>query len=184
MKKLIIVVGLPGSGKSLAGRILKNSFNAKVVETGDIIREEVKRRGLEYNTENDKKIRSWFHSGREHIVIKRIWDKLKKSRKKVRVIVGFRCLKEIKLLRRHYKGKIVMISIVSSFRIRSIREMRRKRFGKSETLEYLKERDLSEKRLGLDKLLKRADYTINNSKFSKKQLESRLVKLVKKITKA
>ena len=69
---LIVIVGMPGSGKTFAGEILKKRFNAKVVETGDIIREEIKRRGAKYTPETDKKFRDWFHSGREHLVIKRL----------------------------------------------------------------------------------------------------------------
>ena len=175
---LIVIVGMPGSGKTFAGSVLKKRFNALVLETGDIIREEIKKRGWKYTPETDKKIRNWFHPGREHIIVERLVKKLKKSRKRTKVIVGFRCLKEIKLLKKLYKEKIIVIAIISSFKIRAHREIRRKRFGKSESLEYLSKRDTNEKRIGLAALIKHADFKINNSKLSKKQMETRLVKLV------
>lgn len=180
---LIVIVGLPGAGKSFAGQILKKRFNAQVFETGDIIREEIERRGLKYTPETDKKMRHWFHPGRENLIVKTILLKLEKSKKKVKVVVGFRCYKEIKLLKSHYKGNVVVIAVVSSFKIRAKREMKRRRFGKSETLRYLKKRDKDEKRIGLQTLLKRADFIIDNSKLTKKQMETKLVKLVKRITK-
>jgi dephospho-CoA kinase len=87
-------------------------------------------------------------------------------------------LKEIKLLKKLYKGNVIVIAVISSFKIRSHREIRRKRFGKSESLEYLRKRDSNEKRIGLGTLIKNADFKINNSKLSKRQMETRLVRLV------
>ncbi len=180
---LILIVGLPGSGKTFAGQILKKRFKAKVVETGDVIRDEIKRRGWKYTPKTSEKIRHYFHSGREHLVVKRTWNKVKKYKNKIRVIVGFRALREIGLLKKHYKGEIVIIAVVSSFKIRARREQRRKRFGKSESLAFLKHRDKDEKKIGEANLIKHANYRINNSNLSKKQMEIKLVKLVRKITK-
>ena len=83
-KKLILIVGLPGSGKSTVADFLKNKFNAVIVHSGDIIREEIKRRGWEYNPKTDALIAHWFHTGgRERLVVERVWIKIKKSRKKL-----------------------------------------------------------------------------------------------------
>ncbi len=174
---LVVVVGMPGSGKSFAGKVLEKRFNAKVVEAGDIIREEIKKRGLKYTPENDKRFREWFHSGREHLVVKRLLRKLKKA-SGMKVIVGFRCLKELWILKRVFKGKVLVIAVVSSFKVRSQREMERKRFGKSESLHYIRERDKEESRIGLERLIAAADIKINNSKLSRKQMGSRLVRMV------
>jgi dephospho-CoA kinase len=180
---IILVVGLPGSGKTFAGDIIKKRFNAHVVETGDVIREEIERRGWKYTPETDRRMREWFHSGREYIVVKRVLDKLSETKKKVRVVVGFRCLKELGVLKRLFKGKIIVISIIASFKIRAQREQKRKRFGKSETLSYLRKRDMAEKKIGLHHLLKKADYRINNTDLTKKQMEAKIVKLVNRIIK-
>jgi len=180
---LILIVGMPGSGKSFAAQALKKHLSTKVVETGDIVREEIKSRGWKYTPETSKKIRHYFHSGRENLIIKRAWDKIKKSNRKVRVIVGFRCLKEVEILRKHFKGKIVIIAIKAPFKIRAERERKRKRFGKSESLEYLKKRDKDEIRIGEKSLIDHADYSISNSNITKTQTEASIVKLVKKIIK-
>jgi dephospho-CoA kinase len=181
-KALILIVGLPGSGKSFAADVIKKHFHAKVFETGDVIREEVRRRGLENNPENDKKVRLWFHSGREHLIVKRLWGKVKNERGIV-AIDGLRSPKELTLFKKLYKGKIFLIKIKSSFSIRAKRSIKRGRFGKLESVKYLKERDKSElsELVGLKQLLKKADYTIDNSKLTKKQMEKRVVSLIKSI---
>jgi dephospho-CoA kinase len=46
MKKILAFVGMPASGKSAAASILGES-GIKVINMGDVIREEVVRRGLE-----------------------------------------------------------------------------------------------------------------------------------------
>jgi dephospho-CoA kinase len=184
MKKLIIVVGLPGSGKSLAAEIIKKRFKADHFRSGDIIRDEIKRRGLKYSPQNDAMVAHWFNiQGREKLLTKRLWKKIKKSRKDTVVIEGFRSPDHLKYLKSYYKGKPVIIFINSSFKVRAKRGMRRKRFGKKENIEYLKLRDKMEKSHGIMRLIKKADYTVDNSDFTKKQLEDTLVKLVKKITK-
>jgi dephospho-CoA kinase len=185
MKKIILIVGLPGSGKSLAADIIKKKFKAGVFHSGDVIRDEIRRRGLKYTPQNDAKIAHWFNvRGREKLLTKRLWKKVKKSRKDLVVIEGFRSPDHLKYLKSYYKGKPAIIFINSSFKARAERELKRKRFGKSETLKYLKFRDRLEKSHGIEELFKKADYTVNNSKFTKKQLEKALVKIVKKITKA
>jgi dephospho-CoA kinase len=183
MKKLLIlIVGMPGSGKSFAASIIRKHFHAKDFKTGDVIREEIRRRGLKYNPENDKKMRIWFHSGREHLIVERLWKKVRLC-KGIVVIDGLRSPKEVALLKKLYKGKIVLIKIKSSFNVRARRSVKRARFGKLETEKYLRERDKSEMSglVGLKQLLKSADYTIDNSKLTKKQMEKKVVELAESI---
>ena len=185
MKKIVLIVGLPRSGKSLAADIIKRKFKAEVFHSGDIVRDEVKRRGMKYTPQSDALVAHWFNTcGREKILTKRVWGSVKKSEKDLIVIEGFRSPKNLQYLKLYYKRKPAVIYINSSFKARARRESEKKRFGKSETLEYLRFRDRLERRHGIMKLVKKADYTINNSDFTKKQLEKELVKVVKKITKA
>src|SRR2546426_12434972 len=102
MKKIILIVGIYGSGKSLAAEIIKRRFKAEKFSTGDIIREEIKRRGWKYTPENDSMIANWFHKGnREKLLVKRIWSKIRKSKRKFIVIEGFRSVEGY-----HYLKKI------------------------------------------------------------------------------
>jgi len=185
MKKIIIIVGLPGSGKTLAAEVIKKNFNAETFKSGDIIRDEVKRRGLKYTPENDSKIAHWFNvNGRERLLSKRLWKKIRKSKKGIIVIEGFRAPEHLKYLEEDSKQKPTVIFIKSTLEARARRGIKRKRFGKSESYTYYRQRDKLEKSHGIMETIKHADYTIDNSNLTKKQLESRVVKLVKKITKA
>jgi dephospho-CoA kinase len=181
-KALILIVGLPGSGKSFAADVIKKHFHARVLKTGDVIREEIKRRDLVYNPENDKKVRLWFHTGREHLIVKRLWEKMK-NYKGVVVIDGLRSPKELAMFKKIYKSNIFLIKIKSSFKVRAQRSIKRGRFGKEESIKYLKQRDKSELSdlVGLKQLLRRADYAIDNSKLTKKQMEKKVVSLIKSI---
>jgi len=181
-KALILIVGLPGSGKSFAADVIKKHFHAKVLETGDVIREEVKRRGWPLTPENDKKVRLWFHSGREHLIVERIWKKMKNDKGLV-IIDGLRSPKELTIFKKIYKGNIFLIKIISSFEVRAQRSIKRGRFGRLESVKYLRERDKSELSdlVGLKQLLRKADYSIDNSKLTKKQMEKKVVSLIKSI---
>jgi dephospho-CoA kinase len=183
-KALILIIGLPGSGKSFAADVIKKHFHARVLMTGDVIRDEIKRRGLPYTPENDTKMRLWFHKGREHLIVERLWKKMKNAKDMV-VIDGLRSTKELAMFRKLYKGSIFIIKIISSFKVRAQREIGRGRFGKAESIIYLKNRDKSElsDMVGLKHLLKKADYTIDNSNLTLKQMERKVVSLVKEIMK-
>jgi dephospho-CoA kinase len=182
MKKLILIVGLPGSGKSTAAEFIKKHFDAEVFHSGDIIREEIKRRGLEYTPQTDAMIAHWFHTqGREKLIAERTWKKIKKSKKKIIVVEGFRSLKTANHLKKLSKMKSIIISINASLKERIKRELKRRRFGEREGIEYLKSREKLEKRHGIMRLLKKADYKINNSKLTKKQMEKTIVNLISKI---
>ena len=183
-KLIIIVTGLPGSGKSSAAEMIKKNFSTVIVRTGDIVREEVKRRGLEYTPKTDALVAHWFHTGgREKLLVKRTWNKVKKSKKKIIIIEGLRSDVQLKYLEKITKTKPVVISIIASFKVRAKRELRRGRFGKEGTMEYLKIREKLEKSHGIMGLIKKSDYKINNTKLTKSQMESRIVKLVKRLIK-
>ena len=180
-KALILIVGWPGSGKSYAASVIKKHFYAKVFENGDIIREEVRRRGLKNTPENDTKVRLWFHDGREHLIAKRMWGKIR-NLKGIIVVVGVRNLKEAYVLKRLYRGRFIILRIDSSFKARASRSIKRRRMGK-ETVNYVRNRDKSEMGdlRGQARLLKMADYSLNNSKNTKRQTEKKVVALMKLI---
>jgi dephospho-CoA kinase len=183
MKKvLIFILGLPGSGKSLAADALRKSFHAKVFKTGDIIREEVKKRGWKNTPENDKMMSLWFHDGRERLIVKRLWSKIK-SEKGMVVIDGLRTPTHLCMLRRLYKGQVIIIKMQSKFNVRVRRTITRARFGKLESAANLRSRDSREMRefRGLRQLMKKADYTIDNAKLTRRQMEKRVVRLVESI---
>jgi dephospho-CoA kinase len=57
MRKIITILGLPGSGKTEAINYLENKYKWPKVYFGEVTFEEMKKRGLEMNQENEKTTR-------------------------------------------------------------------------------------------------------------------------------
>jgi dephospho-CoA kinase len=168
---------MPGSGKSLAADIIARHLKAFVFHSGDIIREEIAARGLPYTPETDREIARWFHTrGRERLLAERVWQKVKG--KDIVVLEGFRSKQSVARLEELSRTKPVILAITVPFKIRAARELARGRFGKAETLSYLRARDRLEVAHGLRELIKAADYKIDNSG-TKRQLEKALITLAK-----
>lgn len=180
-KLILVIVGMAGSGKSYAADLIVKHFDAKDVHSGDVIREEIRARGLKYSPTADMAIAHWFHTGgREKLVAKRVWKKVKNSRKEMIIIEGLRSPSQLKVIEELAHEKPVMISITAPFRIRHAREHARGRFGKAESEAYLRKRDTLETKHGMGKLMRKADYKIDNSGTTK-QLENSIIPLVENL---
>jgi len=164
MKILICITGLPGSGKSFVADMISERYGAEVFHSGDIIREEVKKRGLEYTPENDRKVAEWFHSsGREKLLVKRAWNHVKDSASWIVILDGFRSYEEVLDLKELSGRNPILVKVTAPFKVREQRELARGRFKHGETVSYLKQRDADEMKRGLAKMLKKAQYNIGNS---------------------
>ena len=183
-QKLVLIVGLSGSGKSTVSNFIKKRFNADVFLSGDIVRDETKRRGLSYTPENDSKIAHWFNlKNREKLLVKRMLSKARKSKKNIVVLEGFRSDQDLKYLEEMSKTKPFVIAIKASFNVRARRLLKRKkRFGE-DTIKYLRFRDKEEKGHGVIKLMKKADFAIDNSRLNKKQTNDKVFNAMKEILK-
>jgi dephospho-CoA kinase len=182
MAIVILLVGLPGCGKSTIANYIRDKLGAAVFLSGDIIREEVKRRGMSYTPENDARIAHWFHTqGRECLVVRRLWVKIRKSKRKIIVIDGLRSETQLVCLKKIANVRPIIISIKSSQNVRVRRELKRGRFGKKESVAYVKFRDRLEKGHGILGLMKRADYTIDSTRLGVSQTNARVSKIIKAI---
>ncbi|MFZ3077710.1 MAG: nucleoside monophosphate kinase [Candidatus Aenigmatarchaeota archaeon] len=179
-KKLILcIIGLPGAGKSTVAKMIARNFSACSFESGNVIREEVRRRELRYTKENDRKIAEWFHAGRENLIIERMAKKMRACDRRILVVGGFFAPEEIRMLEKI--GNVVLIAVAAPSAVRYRREMLRRRFS-GESEKYLRERDMRELNEGLGKLLKKAKYRIS-SRPGKRELEKKTVALVRRILK-
>ncbi|MFH0928930.1 MAG: AAA family ATPase [Candidatus Aenigmatarchaeota archaeon] len=182
MENLIVIVGLPGSGKSFASDIIRKRFKARAFNTGDLIRDEIKRRGWKYTPETDARIARWYHSeGREKLLIRRLFDKVRKTNRRLVVLDGLRSVEQLKHLKKCCKKKPVIIYIKASFESRARRELKRRRFGSTETAEYIRFRDQLERSHGIMGLIRKADHTIDNNSLTMPQFRREVIKTVKNI---
>lgn len=186
---ILVVVGLPGSGKSTVAETLREE-GFDVIEYGDIWRELLKKAKIPMN--DPRATREFTRRIREErgkdIYSRYAVRKIKKSMRHM-VLMGVRTTYELDYLKKKVKG-IKMIAIKSPF---DTRFSRMKRRGKPEDpknladFKWLNTREkrgfLTEKKEekhGVVVLMKKADYTLNNTG-TKEDLKNNLLELLVKI---
>lgn len=181
MSIIIAFVGLPGSGKTEASKVLEEIGFARV-RFGDVTDEELKKRGLEVNEENEKRIREELR--RIHGMD--AFAKLNEPRinrfleeGKDVVIDGLRSFDEFLYLKSKYNGRLKVIAIFTSPAIKYERMIKREVRGLS-SIEECKKRDIAELRnLDMGGSIAMADETIINDG-SLEDLKNKVLSLVKK----
>lgn len=186
---ILVVVGLPGSGKSTVAEMLREEgFN--VIEYGDIWRELLKKAKIPMN--QPRATREFTRRLREEkgkdIYSRYAVKKIKKSMKHV-VLMGVRTTYELDYLKKKIKD-IKIIAIKSSF---DTRFERMKKRGKPEDPKSLADfrwlntrekrgflTDKKEEKHGVIVLMNKADYILIN-KGTKEDLKSELMELLVKI---
>ncbi len=159
-KTILVIVGMPGAGKSLASSVMK-ARGIPVFVSGDIIRAEARKRKLEFTRKNlgelMLKIRKEEGMG---AVAKRLVPLVEKESGEFAVYEGARSVEEVDELRRKYG--VVVIAINASPLARFQRLQRRGRSDKPRGWIDFMERDNRELRVGIAKLIALADRTVEN----------------------
>jgi len=163
--KIIAFVGLPLSGKSTAAKVAEE-MEIPVVVMGDVIREEVRKRGLELTDGNAGKIASELRQkeGMDAIAkrcIPRIWDAAKKSR--IVVVDGIRGIAEVECFKQEFGDDFILIHIDSPIELRFKRALERKRSDDITSIEELRRRDERELSWNMGKAIEVANFTIENT---------------------
>ena len=160
--KVVSIVGMAGSGKSeVAQMFRKNGFIT--VRFGDLTDEEVKKRGLELNEENERRVRELLR--KEHgmdayakLNLPRIESGLKSSDV---VVDGLYSWEEYSFLRNQYGEDFVVVAVWSSPAMRYSRLTGRSVRGR--TTEEAASRDRAEiENLNKGGPIAMADFTIIN----------------------
>jgi dephospho-CoA kinase len=163
-KLLIFLTGLPGAGKTVFSEEVK-SLGIPVVSLGDIVREEVLRRGLEPTQENILSVAQELRNiyGREAIAMLAI-DKVKKLLETncIVVIDGVRSLEEIIFIKNNVNVDTIIVAIHASPKTRFSRLLSRSRPGDPKNWEEFVERDLKELSWGLGSVIALADEILIN----------------------
>ena len=179
-KTVLVIVGMPGAGKSLASSVMK-SRGIPVFVSGDIIRAEALKRKLEFTRKNlgelMLKIRKEEGMG---AVAKRLVPLVEKEGAEFVVYEGARSVEEVDELRRKYR--VILIAINASPQARFKRLQRRGRSDKPRGRADFEERDNRELGVGIAKLIALADRTVENedSKDDLKRRTRRVLQIVLK----
>ncbi|HZF21436.1 MAG TPA: AAA family ATPase, partial [Dongiaceae bacterium] len=149
-KTMLVIVGMPGAGKSLASSVMRGR-GIPVYVSGDIIRAEARKRKLKFTRKNlgklMLKIRKEEGMG---AVAKRLIPLVEREHRELVVYEGARSVEEVDELRRKYD--VVTIAIHASPAARFRRLQRRRRADRPRGLVDFAERDNRELSVGIAKL--------------------------------
>lgn len=175
------LVGMPGSGKTVAANYLKDKGWAKI-RFGQITQDKLEDKDREINEDNEREIRKQLRQ--EHGM--KAFAKLNQSKidralaaKGKVVIDGLRSLEELRYLRQEYGDKFEVIAVLASPTTRHKRLSSRKE--RPLTKEECRSRDLSEiKDLNVGDSIALADYYLVNEG-TLQNLKQRLNQLLQRI---
>lgn len=157
--KLILVVGMPGAGKTMVIDVARR-LGIKVYNMGDVVREEALKRFnvITPKTMVETSILLRKEYGPKVIALRTI-EKIDKSLDLV-VIDGARSLEELEEFKK--LGETVIVAVHASPRTRFQRLLERRRNGDPTSYEDFTRRDLVELGFGVGNLIALADYMIVN----------------------
>ena len=144
MNKVIAIVGMCGSGKSVATDILEKEFNYKKVYFGGVTMDKLKEANLEVTPENEKKMREGLRKELGMGAFAKILlPKIKELASDSDVVLdGLYSWDEYKILKEVLGNKLIMIAIVADKHIRYQRLLEREFRGLSN--EQAVSRDIAE----------------------------------------
>lgn len=161
--RVIGTVGMPGSGKSVTSQILKEKLNSFYAVMGDVIREEVRKQGLELTSTNLRKTMLTIRKREGNdIVAKRCIEKLKENEVKYEwgIIEGLRGLEELVTFRKHLNFLLIAIHASPSTRFNRLKQ--RGRSDDPKNREMFDKRDLTELNVGIGSVIALADRILVN----------------------
>ena len=158
--KLIVTVGMPGSGKDELVEIAQ-SIGLATLKMGDLVRDETKRRGLPLNNANVGRVASEERD--KHgagIWAQRALPKLTETKM---LVDGCRSDSEVTVFRHHF-GDLYVLGIFASPESRFERLRKRGRGDDSSDMQEFYDRDRRELKWGIGNALATADGMIVNDR--------------------
>ncbi len=167
---------MPGAGKSTIANGLK-SKNFKIINMGDAVREEAKKRNLEPTGQNlGKLMLELREKNGQGAVAELICDKIKNSVSNVVIIDGIRSNEEIQVLRKI--GTVKLLSIHASTDTRYSFLSDRGRSDDPQNRENFNERDTREISVGISTPIALADESISNHNLTIDELIENAYKII------
>jgi dephospho-CoA kinase len=181
MKRIIVVTGLPGSGKSEVSREIKRR-RIPTFFTGSIIKDEVVRLGLDLTVESSEYVaRELRKQYGPDAPIRMIEHGIESIKAGLVCVDGPRNIKEIDLLRTH--GEVFLVIVESAKKLRYNRLIKRASVRDPEKWERFLWRDRKELERGMHSLLRTRRYkryVIKNTG-TVTELRSKVMKVLKNI---
>lgn len=184
MKKIIAVTGLPGSGKTAVSSFIQDCGIPRF-QSGDIIREEMKKRGLEMNTVNSERVARKMREeyGMEYAA-KLTWERYAKHlRNDIICIDGIRDTYELSYLRG--QGQVFLLVVKAPLKVRYDRIIQAGGYKVPKDLEEFRWRSEKEAERGMQELMETQEvkkFTIHNEG-SIKEMENRVMEILEEIKK-
>lgn len=177
-KTVLVIVGMPGAGKSLASSVMRDR-GIPVFVSGDIIRAEARKRKLKFTRKNlgELMLRIRKEEGMG-AVAKRLIPLVHQAEGRFVVYEGARSVEEVAELRKKYG--VVTIAIHASREARFQRLQRRGRSDRPRGWKDFDERDNRELGVGIAKLIALSDRTVENED-TKDDLKRRMRRLLKTV---
>ncbi|HSB84030.1 MAG TPA: AAA family ATPase [Nitrosarchaeum sp.] len=177
MTKLIVcLTGMPGAGKSTIADGLK-SKDYKIINMGNVVREEAKKRNLEPTGSNlGKLMLELREKNGQGAVAELVVPQIKNSKSHVIIIDGIRSNAEIEVLRKY--GIVKLLAIHASIDTRFQFLKHRGRSDDPQTKENFEERDNREIGVGISNSIALSDETISNNNLTKDELIEHAFKII------
>ena len=180
ISKVIVIAGMPGSGKSIIAEAAKE-LGLSVLSMGDVLRKEAKRRGLPLT---DRVLGKLAISLRENFgkdyVAKALMDDIRRSKSKIVIIEGVRNLEEINFMRRK-AGKVIILSVHASPSTRYVRLLKRGRGDDPKTWDEFKERDKRELEIGIGNVIALSDRILINEDISRVEFKKKCLEELRRV---
>ncbi len=169
---------MPGSGKSTIVSALK-AKGIEVLNLGDGVRAEAKRRNLEPTGDNLGKLMLELRKKNgAGAIAELLTESIKNSQSKVIIVDGVRSITEVEVLRNVGSVKLLSIEATADTRYKFLSS--RGRSDDPTTREKFEERDNRELGVGIGESIAIADETIVNSDITLDELTERAYKVIEK----
>lgn len=161
--KVIGFVGLPASGKTEAAKVAQK-LGIHVIRMGDVVREEVRRRGLDITEENVGKVANDIRAKEGmDAVARRCVPLIKAMDDDIVVVDGLRGVAEVEIYKKAFDAQFTLIAIIASQKNRFARALARKRDDDIVDWEGFKQKDDRELHWGLKEAMRMTDVLIDNN---------------------